>query len=60
MDERCLHGNALNLVKPLGWVAFGLFAAATLLFTVHLKSKRKVSTTDTKPLSVNIYFVYSY
>ena len=28
----CLDGDALNLVKPLGWVASGLFVAAVLLF----------------------------
>jgi hypothetical protein len=32
VEQVCLDGNALNLVKPLGWVATGLFLAACFLF----------------------------
>jgi hypothetical protein len=30
-----LDGNALNLVKPLGWVGIGLFVAASVLLKVY-------------------------
>jgi hypothetical protein len=30
-----LDGNALNLVKPLGWVGMGMFTASCILFRIY-------------------------
>jgi len=57
-----LHGNWLNLVKPLGWIALSLFAGSLFLFTVFYmwaKSKankkcRKADETATYGDEINL------
>jgi hypothetical protein len=41
IDEE-LDGNALNLVKPLGWVGMGLFVAACVLIKVYYMATARI------------------